>query len=370
MPLTRINTLRSAQGQESGRPAGSNALRGAALKLYFMNSSLHDIAQKLVAPGKGILAADESDSTCAKRFDKYGIPKTPEMRRKWRELLLTTPAIERGLSGVILFDETIRQQTSGGAPFAEFLSGRGILPGVKVDQKTEPLVGSPEEEATKGLEGLPERLAEYATLGATFTKWRAVIRIDGAKGFPTKECIAENARRMAQYAKESQRAGLVPLVEPEVLLDGAHTLTRSQEAITKTLAEVFAALKNAGVDLGELLLKSSMALPGKDSGVSATQREIAEATLEAFFATVPKEVPGIVFLSGGQTPEEATTRLNEIVKLGRARKAPWRLSFSYSRALQDPVLKAWAGKDENVKQAQEIFRKRVEETALAAEGKL
>lgn len=356
--------------------------------------TLNHVVKQLVAPGKGILAADESDSTCAKRFDKYGIPKTLETRRKWRELLFTAPKIEQGLSGVILFDETIRQQTSGGlpaarlrasrgqaqtaqaaVPFARFLAGRGILPGIKVDQKTEPfnqVQGKPfgdGEEVTKGLDGLAGRLAEYAKMGATFTKWRAVIRI--GNGLPTKACIAENARRMAEYARASQNAGLVPIVEPEVLLDGTHTLARSKEVIAETLSEVFAALRAAGADLSQLLLKSSMALPGKagkESGMTANPREIAEATLEALFAAVPKEVPGIVFLSGGQTPEEATVRLNEIVKLGRMRNAPWRPSFSYSRALQDPVLKAWAGKDENVKAAQEIFAKRVKETAAASRG--
>jgi fructose-bisphosphate aldolase class I len=330
--------------------------------------SLQEIAKTLLARNKGILAADESDSTCAKRFDKYGIGKTAEMRRRWRELLFSTPGIEKGLSGIILFDETIRQATSSGKPFARYLSGRGILPGIKVDQKTEPFGGAGEE-VTKGLDGLAERLLEYARMGMKFTKWRAVIRIDDAKGLPTKECIAENARRLAQYAKASQEAGLVPILEPEVLLDGTHTLARSESVITETLKVMFAEVKKAGCDMKGLLLKSSMALPGKESGASASSQEIAEATLSAFTASVPKEVPGIVFLSGGQTPVEATERLQEIVKQAKKRKAPWRISFSYSRALQDPVMGAWVGKDENVKSAQEVFAKRVKETALASEGK-
>ncbi|TSC56837.1 MAG: fructose-bisphosphate aldolase, class I [Parcubacteria group bacterium Greene0416_79] len=331
-------------------------------------SALPIIARKLVAPGKGILAADESIGTCGKRFQKYGIPETPEMRRKWRGLLFSTPGIEKGLSGVILFDETIRQETSEGEPFAEYLEGRGVLPGIKVDQKTEPLAGSPEEELTKGLEGLPERLREYVGFGAKFTKWRAVIRIK--ENLPTDACIEENARRMAAYAKESQRAGLVPVVEPEVLLDGVHTLVRSEEVIGKTLRAVFREVKREGCDLSGLILKSSMALPGKDSGATASPGEIAEATLRVLLSSVPKEVPGILFLSGGATPEEATERLNEIVKKGNAINAPWPLTFSYSRALQDPVLAAWRGKDENAPQAQAIFAERVAQTARVSEGRL
>lgn len=346
--------------------------------------TLQEITKKLLATGKGILAADESDSTCAKRFDTYGIEKTPEMRRKWRELLFSTSGIEKGLSGIILYDETLRQETSESEPFAEYLRGRGILPGIKVDQKTEsfdsaqdrPLAGSPDEEVTKGLDGLSDRLKEYAGLGAVFTKWRAVIRI-GEK-LPTDGCVKENAKRLAEYAKQSQKAGLVPIVEPEVLLDGTHTLERSEEVLTKTLTVVFEELQKAQADLTGLILKSSMALPGKDSpqqgsgqaGKTATTGDIAKATLRAFFASVPKEVPGIVFLSGGQTPEEATVRLNEIVKQAKAGGAPWRITFSYSRAIQDPVLKAWAGKAEKVESAQHIFQKRVMETSVASEGNL
>ena len=246
-----------------------------------MPHALNDIAQRLLAPGKGILAADESMGTCDKRFDKYGIQKTPEMRRQWRELLFSTPEIEKGLSGVILFDETIRQKTKDGVPFAKFLAARGILPGIKVDQKTEPLPDSFQEEVTKGLDGLSTRLSEYAKLGAKFTKWRAVIRI-GDK-LPTKQCLHENAKRMAEYAGESQIAGLVPIIEPEVLLHGTHSLLRSEKVLTETLSAVFQEIQKAKVALSGLILKSSMALPGNESGEKASAKQIAEATLHAFF---------------------------------------------------------------------------------------
>ncbi len=332
-----------------------------------MNDTLHKTVQALLEKGKGILAADESDATCGRRFEKYGIPNIPEMRRKWRELLFSTPEIEKGLSGVILFDETIRQKTSTEVSFSELLKSHGILVGIKVDQKTEPFVDSPKEEVTKGLEGLSARLAEYAKLGAKFAKWRAVIRIDA--GLPTRACLQENAKRLAAYTHASQTAELVPILEPEVLLDGTHTLARCEEVLVKTLRSVFDEVKTSGANLSELLLKSSMALPGKESDETASPAQIAEATLRAFTASVPKEVPGIVFLSGGQTPQEATVRLNEIVKTASATgRTPWRLSFSYSRALQDPVLKEWAGKEEKKESAQKIFAERVRETARAARG--
>lgn len=325
---------------------------------------LHETALRLVQKGKGILAADESVVTCDNRFDKYGIAKTSETRRAWRELLFTTPEIERGLSAVILFDETIRQKTSEGELFADYLAGRGILPGIKVDQKTEPLYGSFEEEVTKGLEGLKERLSEYGKMGAKFTKWRAVIRI--AVELPTKECVRENAKRMADYAYASQQAGLVPIVEPEVLLDGKHTIDRCEEVVTETLAVLFSALASLRVDLKGLILKTSMVLPGRDYGEKATAEEIAKATVRALKASAPKEVAGIALLSGGQTPVQATENLNEIAKIA---DKPWPMTFSYSRALQEPVLKCWAGKSENIKLAREIFRQRVLATAVASEGK-
>ncbi len=330
--------------------------------------SLEDIATQLVTPGKGIFAADESAGTCDKRFGAYHIPTTEEMRRKWRELLFSTPSVASGLSGAILFDETIRQRTNGGKLFPEFLQERGIIPGIKVDQGLVPFGDSPAEKVTNGLDGLPSRLGEYYTLGALFAKWRAVITIN--EGLPTEKCIRENARRLASYALACQKAGLVPILEPEVLLDGTHTLARSEQVLMETLRIVFEEVIAAGASLQGLLLKSSMALPGKDSGQSATPEEVADATLRAFRGSVPMEVLGIVFLSGGQTPEEATVRLNAIVKKAHGNKEmyPWRITFSYSRALQAPVLEAWQGKDANVKKAQEIFWQRVKETSLASEG--
>lgn len=328
------------------------------------NNLLHGVAADLVSKGKGILAADESEGTCGKRFDLYGIEKTSDKRRAWRELLFTSPEIEKGLSGVILFDETLRQKSSDGRLFGELLAERGILAGIKVDQKTEPLSGSPEEEVTKGLDGLPERLAEYAKMGAKFTKWRAVIRI--GEGLPTKECLRENAKRMADYAKAAQEAGLVPIVEPEVLLDGTHTMERCEDAVKETLAATFSALKESKVDLKGLILKTSMVLSGKNSGKKDSAKEVAEATVRALTASVPTDVAGIVFLSGGQTPVQATENLNEMAKIPGK---PWPLTFSYSRALQDSVMAAWQGKEENVKKAQEIFRKRVLAAAAASEGK-
>ena len=329
-------------------------------------STLEAIAKELVAPGKGILAADESTGTCDKRFDKYGIPKTPNMRAKWRELLFTTPGIEAGLSGIILFDETIRQVTSDRTPFAKLLARRGIIPGIKVDQGTEEMPGSSLEKVTKGLDGLPARLAEYAKLGAKFAKWRAVIAI--GEGIPTEACLRENAKRLARYAKDCQDAGLVPILEPEMLLEGTHSLARSEKVLADTLRIVFEEVRKAGVNLKGMLLKSSMALPGKESGQTVTDDLIAEATLRAFRGFVPFEVPGILFLSGGQTPREATVRLSDIVKKALNQSAKWTITFSYSRALQEPVLANWLGEETKVKEAQAIFRKRVEETAAAARG--
>ncbi len=342
-----------------------------------MNNTLvlEKIAEALVATGKGILAADESPGTCDKRFDEHGIPKTEEMRRKWRGLLFGTPAVQTALSGVILYDETLRQKADDGTLFPELLKSRGITPGIKVDQGLEPFEGSSEEKVTKGLGALATRLAEYYALGARFAKWRAVITI--GTGIPTERCIRENARRLAEYARLCQIAGIVPILEPEVLLDGTHTLARSEEVLTQTLKIVFEEVEKAEVNPKGLILKSSMALPGKESsrqssgqaGKTATPEEVAKATLSAFTQAVPKTVAGIVFLSGGQTPMEATVRLNEIVVQAKALKAPWPLTFSYSRALQAPVIAEWKGQDGNVASAQAIFKKRVEETALASQGK-
>lgn len=325
-------------------------------------ATLHEIARDLLARKKGILAADESVGTADKRFEKLGIPRSPEMRRKWRELLLSTDGIEEGLSGVILFDETMRQNAARGIPLPKVLEEKGIAVGIKVDKGTIPLVNFPEEKITEGLDGLPARLSEYASMGASFTKWRTVILI--GDGIPTKECIEANAYLLSQYAALSQAAGLVPIVEPEVLIDGTHTIGQSRDAIVETLRATFDALKRYRVDLRGLILKSSMALPGKASGISASPQEVADETVRAL-ASVPHEVPGIVFLSGGQSSEAATRNLNAMAKRG---PHPWRLTFSYSRALQDPVMAAWMGDDRNIAKAQKVFLQRVRETARASEG--
>jgi len=329
----------------------------------FLKNPLHVVAKELVAKGKGILAADESSKTADKRFESVGISTTEEMRRKWRELLFTAPDAEKYLSGVILFDETIRQ-SSGGILFPKLLSSRGIIPGIKVDKGLVDMPGFPGEKITEGLEGLENRLSEYSKFGAKFAKWRSVITI--GENMPSKQCLKANAEILTKYALACQKAGLVPIVEPEVLLDGAHTIQKCEEAITETLKVLFNTLAEFKVDLKGLILKTSMALPGKSSGQNATAKEIAEATVRALKASVPKEVAGIVFLSGGQTPVQATENLNEIAKISGKL---WPLTFSYSRALQEPVLKAWVGKDENVKMAQEIFRKRMQETSAASLGK-
>lgn len=327
-------------------------------------AELNKIAKQMVAPGKGILAADESMPTIEKRFKALNIENTDENRRAYRETLFTTPGIEEFLGGIILFDETIRQKASNGKMFTQILEEKGILPGIKVDQGTESLPNSSEEKITKGLEGLPERLAEYVKLGAKFCKWRAVITI--GKNIPTDECIRENAVRLAQYAMDCQEAGLVPIVEPEVLLDGDHTIEQCEVATTKTLKALFEELIKKGVALEGIILKPNMVLSGKDCPTQASVREVAEATLRTLKATVPAEVPGIAFLSGGQDDILATSRLNEMNKIGGF---PWQLTFSYSRGLQNPTMKAWAGKAKNTEAAQKIFYWRAKLNSLARQGK-
>ncbi|MDP3996464.1 MAG: class I fructose-bisphosphate aldolase [bacterium] len=329
--------------------------------------SLSEVVKNLMASGKGILAADESVGTAEKRFVAEGIECSEENRRKWRELLLSAPGAEKYLSGVILYDETIRQSDNDGVSFPKLLSQRGIATGIKVDQKTSPFENSPQEEVTNGLEGLSDRLSEYAEMGAKFTKWRAVVRI--GDNLPTEEAVRENARRMAKYAGLAQEKGMVPMVEPEVLLEGNHTLKRCEEVVRNTLGITFEELNKEGINLGGLILKTSMVLQGNKSGEKWGSKEIAEATMRSLLAKVPKETAGVVFLSGGQTPQQATENLNEIAKIAKNKDAPWPLTFSYSRAIQDPIMKAWAGKDENIERAQEIFLKRLKETAQASEGR-
>lgn len=312
-------------------------------------SEIHDTVQKLVAYPKGILAADESMKTIEKRFTALSVENTQENRRAYRELLFTTPEIQNYISGVILFDETIKDTSSDGKPMIELLTSRGIAPGIKVDEGTEPLSEMSEEKVTKGLDGLPERLKAYYEMGARFTKWRAVITI-GA-GIPTDACIDENVKRLSQYAKDSQAAGLVPIVEPETVMDGDHDMAACRQATYRTLKKLFIQLSADGVDLTGLILKINMILPGKDSGMHASDGEIAETTVSVLTQTVPEETGGVVFLSGGQTPEEASTRLAMITK----HETPWPMTFSFSRALQDPVMKAWAAHREDRAGAQSIF---------------
>lgn len=325
---------------------------------------LASVASRLLAPAKGLLAADESTGTITKRFEAVGLTSTPELNRKYRQMLIGTPGIEEFLSGVIMFDETVRQKSDEGDAFPEYLAKRGIVPGIKVDEGREPF--GEKEEVAKGVEGLPRRLPEYKGMGLSFTKWRAPIAIKEA--YPSEEMIVENARRMAEYAFLSQKEGFVPIVEPEVLIDGNHTTTRCAEITVQVLKALFAELANKGVEISGTILKSNMVLPGRESGVKALPLEVANATLRALKASVPPELPGIVFLSGGQSPDEATANLNEINKLKG--DAPWELSFSFARALQEEPLEVWKGKDENVKAAQEAFAKRARLVSLARQGKL
>lgn len=328
------------------------------------NMNINEIAKQLVVKPKGILAADESVKTMKKRMVPFGVEGTDEIRRQWRELLLTTVGIEKFISGVILFDETIRQSVPHGKKFTDILIEKGIQVGIKVDEGIEPMPDSPEEVTTKGLDGLPERLAEYKAMGATFTKWRSVVKI-GA-GLPTQGCLERNAEGLAQYALACQKLGLVPILEPEVLLEGDHGLEQAEKVTTDAIKTMFEYCKKHGVDLTGLLLKSSMVLPGNKSSQKATPEQIAEATTRCFKNSVPHEVPGIVFLSGGQTPEAATANLRAIAKSG---KQPWPLTFSYSRALEGPVLDVWQGVAANLEKAQKIFYTMCKKNSRARMGK-
>ncbi len=320
-------------------------------------------ARALTAPGRGILAADESSPTIAKRFAQVGLESSEPLRRSYRELLFATPGLEEFISGVILFDETIRQSSRDGTPFPRLLAGRGMLPGIKVDAGTRPLAGAPGEVVTEGLDRLRERLAEYAELGARFAKWRAVIRI-GA-GRPTPGCLEANAHALARYAALCQEAGLVPIVEPEVLMDGDHGIEVCREVTEATLRAVYDQLAGQHVVLEATLLKPGMVLPGAGCPAQVSDEAIAEATLATLRRAVPAAVPGIVFLSGGQSPQQATARLDQ---LNRARPQPWQLSFSFGRALQAPVLRTWAGDDAHRGQAQAELLHRARLTAAARSG--
>jgi fructose-bisphosphate aldolase class I len=316
-------------------------------------SQLEATARAMVAPGKGILAADESSPTIKKRFDSIQVESTEENRRSYREMLFTTAGVEEFISGVILFDETIRQSTADGTPFSKFLEKKGIIPGIKVDTGAKALAGAEGEKVTEGLHGL----------GARFAKWRAVITI--GDGIPSDTCLDANAHALARYAALCVEGGLVPIVEPEVLMDGPHTIERCYEVTERALRKVFGALYDQRVPLRETILKPNMVLSGTECKQQADVRRVAEETLRCFRNAVPAEVPGIVFLSGGQSDELATAHLNEMNKIGGA---PWELSFSYGRALQAPPLKAWAGKAANLPAAQKAFYHRARCNGAARSG--
>ncbi len=321
-------------------------------------------ASALFSPGKGILAADESVPSATKRLASYGIATSTEMRRQYRDLFLGADGIEKSLSGIILFSETLLEKGNDKKLFPASLAARGVAPGVKVDLGTEPISDSPHELITQGLLDLPERLAAYKKQGATFTKWRAVFRIDGDT-LPTAGAIHENAKRLAQYAKEAQNAGLVPILEPEVLLDGKHSRKRARAVMTEVLGTLFSILREQSVDDASLIVKTSMALSGSTSGRKDTPEEVAEDTLVALVESVPAQVAGIVFLSGGQTPDQATENLRAIRRRAKEMNAPWPLTFSYARALQEEALAVWKGKEENVPTARAAFLERLAKVSAA-----
>ncbi|MFP6745249.1 MAG: class I fructose-bisphosphate aldolase [Alphaproteobacteria bacterium] len=322
-------------------------------------------ANAMVAPGKGILAADESSGTIKKRFKSIGVESTEDNRRDYRELLFTTPGAGDYISGVILFDETIRQSAADGTSLVELLTNQNIIPGIKVDAGAKPLAGSPNETVTEGLDGLRKRLNEYYELGARFTKWRAVIRIGGHA--PSRHCIHANAEALARYAALSQEAGLVPIVEPEVLMDGDHSLERCARVTEATQHVVFRALRLHKVVLEGIVLKPNMVVPGADHDPQASVEKVAEATLQVLNRTVPAAVPGIAFLSGGQSDADATAHLNAMNAM--ADNHPWQLTFSYGRALQAAPLKAWAGQAANGESARQAFHRRAELNGAARYGR-
>ena len=328
------------------------------------HTSLVDIANAMVQKGRGILAADESTPTCKKRFDSINVQSTEENRNKYRNMLFTADGIENYISGVILFDETLRQSTiEGGVPFPEHLTKLGILTGIKVDKGAKQLANTDDEKITEGLDGLRDRLKEYYELGARFTKWRAVITI--GENMPTTYCMSANAHTLARYAALCQEQGLVPIVEPEILMDGSHSIEESYQLTTETLYNVFYELVSQGVELEGMVLKPNMVLSGYDCSEQASVEQVAEMTVDCFLNTVPAAVPGIAFLSGGQSDELATAHLNV---MNQIKGTPWNLTFSYGRALQAPALKAWSGKDENISSAQDAFMKRAKFNSLATKG--
>ena len=326
-------------------------------------TSLNDIALQVSAPGKGILAADESSGTIKKRFDSIGLESTEDRRRAYREMLFTTKGAADFVSGVILYDETIRQRASDGRTLVQVLTDQGVVPGIKVDQGAKPLAGAPGELVTEGLDGLRERLAEYHELGARFAKWRAVITV--GDDMPSDYCIAVNAHALARYAALCQEAEIVPIVEPEVLMDGPHTLERCARVTADTLHALFAELSEQRTVLEGILLKPNMVLSGSECKVQASVDDVADATIKCFRETVPAAVPGIVFLSGGQSDEVATAHLDAMNRRG---PHPWELSFSYGRALQAPAIKAWGGSDDHSAAGQAAYLKRARLNGAARRG--
>jgi fructose-bisphosphate aldolase class I len=330
--------------------------------------TLKATAAALTADAKGLLAMDESNPTADKRFAALGIAQTPEMRRAYRDMIVTAPGLSDAISGAILYDETIRTRTLGDLPFAEALTKVGIIPGIKVDAGAKPLALHEGELVTEGLDGLRDRLAAYSRMGARFAKWRAVITIDGARNAPSRGCIEANAHALARYAALCQEADIVPIVEPEVLMDGAHTLARCAEVTERTLDAVFDALRTQRVLLEGMILKPNMVVPGLKCPTQAGADEVADATVQVFRRSVPAAVGGIAFLSGGQPAQDASARLNAM-NARHAVRLPWPLAFSFARAIQDPAMKAWAGKSENVGPAQKALVERARLNRLARQGR-
>ena len=329
-----------------------------------LTKELNEIARAMVAPGKGILAADESSPTIGKRFAALGIESTEENRRCYREMFFSCEGMPEYVSGVILYDETIRQSANDGTPFPQYLKNLGIIPGIKVDTGAKDLAGHPGEKVTEGLDGLRDRLAEYYELGARFAKWRAVITI--GDGIPTDYCLEANAHALARYGALCQERGIVPIIEPEVLMDADNDMDRCFEVTDKTLHTVFGALYRAGIRFEGMVLKPNMIVPGKKSGQKATPQQVAERTLEVLKKNVPSSVAGIAFLSGGQSDQEASANLNQLNKIGGA---PWPLTYSYGRALQMAAMETWAGKPENVPAGQQTALKRARANSEATYGR-
>ena len=324
-------------------------------------NTLEEIAKYIVSDGKGILAADESNPTCGKRFDSIGVESTESNRRDYREMLFRSSGMKDNIGGVILFDETIRQNAQDGTPLVDLIKNQGALPGIKVDKGLATLESSPEETLTQGLDGLDERCKEYLTLGAKFTKWRAVIKI--SDDIPTDECIQANMEALAKYAKIVQDNNMVPMVEPEVLMDGNHSIEKCYEETSKSLKMLFKCLKDEGVNIGGTILKPNMVTSGSIAESQASIQKVAEMTVQCLKENVPSDLPGITFLSGGQSDVNATAHLDAMNKIGGF---SWKLSFSYGRALQQPSLKAWLGKVENIPKAQEALSHRALMNKLAA----